>query len=424
MISGALLQTKMPLADIEVAMRAIVGAAHTRPAEKKGALGACLIVEPATEQEIAEILRFTNSAGLAVIPRGGGSKLEWGNAPVRADIVLSMRRLDRVLEHSWADLTVTVQAGCTVANLQETLKQHRQRLAIDVLWPEQATVGGILSVNESGALRLRYGGLRDLIIGVTLALPDGTLASSGGKVVKNVAGYDLPKLATGALGTLGVITRAIFRLYPFPQNVKTLSVRSETVTAMQILVLTIQDSKLAPSALQVRVSSDLRAEVDILLEGTAEGIASQEARIRELAGTLSISEAAGPEWDYRQALWQSADLACIAKLAILPSAIEKTVALIQRLTAIHRATWSIVVQATGIGYLRVEASPENCRSILTELRTELERDGGSLAVLRQSPETHMEAWGDTGDALPLMRALKRQFDPKATLNPGRFVGDI
>ena len=149
-----------------------------------------------------------------MIPRGGGTKLGWANSPARAGLILSTARLTEVIEHAWADLTVSVGAGCTVQRLQEALAQHGQRLALDPLWPEKATVGGVLSTNDSGALRLRFGALRDLIIGVTVALPDGTLASSGGKVVKNVAGYDLPKLVTGALGTLGVITRAVFRLHP------------------------------------------------------------------------------------------------------------------------------------------------------------------------------------------------------------------
>src|SRR5207302_4207274 len=138
-----------------------------------------------------------------VIPLCGCTKLSWGNPPSRASLLRSTARLNRVLEHAWADLTVTIGAGCTIQTLQQTLAQHGQCLALDPLWPEKATVGGILSTNDSGALRLRFGALRDLIIGVTIALPDGTLASSGGKVVKNVAGYDLPKLATGALGTLG-----------------------------------------------------------------------------------------------------------------------------------------------------------------------------------------------------------------------------
>src|SRR6516164_6086146 len=129
------------------------------------------VVEPETEQAVSEALRCADRDGLAVIPRGGGTKQDWGNPPGRADLILSTTRLNRVIEHAWADLTVTVEAGCTMAELQSTLAQHGQRLAIDVLWPERATVGGILSTNDSGALRLAYGALRDLIIGITLVLP-------------------------------------------------------------------------------------------------------------------------------------------------------------------------------------------------------------------------------------------------------------
>src|SRR5436190_8726846 len=240
-----------------------------------------LVIEPGTARELAEILRLSNEAGLAVIPRGNGTKLGWGNSPARADLILSTVRMTEIIEHAWADLTVTVEAGCTIQRLQETLGQHGQRLALDPLWPEKATVGGVLSTNDSGALRLRFGALRDLIIGVTIALPDGTLASSGGKVVKNVAGYDLPKLVTGSLGTLGVITRAVFRLHPLPRNARTLTIMATDANDMQRIILAILDARLAVTAVQARPGN----EIDILLEGTQNGIASQEATIREI-GTV------------------------------------------------------------------------------------------------------------------------------------------
>src|SRR5262249_40790378 len=189
----------------------IAGADNVRPATPEDAICGVLpknVVTPGSEKEVAEILAFADTTGLSVAPRGGGTKMDWGNAPQRVAMVLSTARLNRIIEHAWADLTVTVEAGCTLQALQTSLAKHGQRLAFDGLWRDRATVGGALATNDSGALRLRFGSLRDLIIGVTLALPSGTLASSGGKVVKNVAGYDLPKLATGALGTLGVITRA------------------------------------------------------------------------------------------------------------------------------------------------------------------------------------------------------------------------
>src|SRR5262250_1117896 len=248
---------------IEEKLRSIVGVRHFRAATASDTVSGVepkFVAEPASEQELAALLSSANEAQIAVIPRGGGTKLAWGNPPKRADLVLSTARLNRVLEHAWADLTVSVEAGCTLLTLEEKLAQHGQRLALDGLQPESATIGGILSTNDSGVLRLRFGALRDLVIGVTLALPDGTLASSGGKVVKNVAGYDLPKLATGALGTLAVITRAVFRLHPVPQNSRTVTIAAQNADDAQKLILAIQDSKLAHAALQSRASADAAPE--------------------------------------------------------------------------------------------------------------------------------------------------------------------
>src|SRR5262249_37875399 len=150
-------------------LRSLLGPDAIRPASSDDAILGVqprLILEPANELQLASALRIANEEDLAVIPRGGGSKLTWGNPPSRADVILSTQRLDKIIEHVWADVTVSVEAGCTIAALQSALAQHRQRLAIDVLWPKSATIGGILSTNDSGALRLRYGSLRDLIIGV------------------------------------------------------------------------------------------------------------------------------------------------------------------------------------------------------------------------------------------------------------------
>src|SRR5712675_3093216 len=238
--------TKSEASGLHSALRykfiALVGNEYVRAATAADAVAGAqpkLVIEPGTESELAEVLRLSNEAGLAVIPRGGGTKLGWGNPPARADLILSTARLNEIIEHAWADLTVSVEAGCTIQRLQETLAKHGQRLALDALWPEHATIGGVLSTNDSGALRLRFGALRDLIIGATLALPDGTLASSGGKVVKNVAGYDLPKLVTGALGTLGIITRAIFRLHPLPRNVRSFTFSARDLDDANRIVLAV-----------------------------------------------------------------------------------------------------------------------------------------------------------------------------------------
>ena len=372
------------------------------------------VVEPESEQAVSEALRCADRDGLAVIPRGGGTKLDWGNPPSRADLILSMARLNRVIEHAWADLTVTVEAGCRMAELQNTLAEHGQRLAIDVLWPGSATVGGILSTNDSGALRLRYGGLRDLIIGITLVLPDGTIARSGGKVVKNVAGYDLPKLATGALGTLGVITQATFRLHPLPHGRRTLTILPRRIAEAQELVLTLQGATLTHAALQLRCGSSMPPEIDILLEGTAAGMEAQAARIRAIARPAVLKEASEAVWSARE---EVAAGSVLAKFSALPSNIAATLA------AIECAKWHALVQATGIGWLALDGN--DAVGPFRDLRAKLETEGGTVTVLRQpaGPEP-LEAWGDGGDALPLMREIKRRFDPNGTLNPGRFVGGI
>src|SRR5467141_4508869 len=301
----------------------LLGSEYVRAAGAADAVGGLqpkLVVEPGTERELAEILRLSNEGGVAVIPRGGGTKLSWGNPPVRADLILSTARLTKIIEHAWADLTVTVEAGCSIQKLQETLAQHGQRLALDPLWPEKATVGGVLSTNDSGALRLRFAALRDLVIGVTLALPDGTLASSGGKVLKNVAGYDLPKLATGAFGTLGMVTRAVFRIHPLPQNTRSFSIRRKEAEEARHLIHTIQNSKLAHSALQARFGNDAPPIVDILFEGTEAGLDAQEAHLKELAETESLTVASTEIWNARQDLWSfdEPESGTIAKIGILP----------------------------------------------------------------------------------------------------------
>jgi glycolate oxidase FAD binding subunit len=413
---------------IEEKLREIVGAAHVRAASTVEAfcgVQPCIVVEPGDERELAAALRLANDKQLAVIPRGSGTKLGWGNPPARADLLLSTARLDKIIEHVWADLTVTVEAGCTWHKLQESLSQHGQRLALDPLWPERATVGGILSTNDSGALRLRFGSLRDLVIGVTIALPDGTLASSGGKVVKNVAGYDMPKLMTGALGTLGIITRAIFRLHPVPKTARTLSASMGNLDAAQRALDSLQNSKLAHTALQVRADGDARPQVDVLLEGTEAGLTAQETHLNKLLAPMVVAEAPASVWNARQELWSASDSAVIAKSSLLPAGIAKGMETVRRVADHHKIRWKAVVQATGIGWLWLDGSPDHLHAALRELRAELERERGSLIVLhRPAGMAEFEAWGSAGDGVSLMRAVKQQFDPKGTLNPGRFVGGI
>jgi glycolate oxidase FAD binding subunit len=413
-------------------LRSISGAEHMRAATPEDAVDGVqpqMVIEPGSADEVARVLRTATGAGLQVMPRGGATKMEWGNPPRSGDLIVSTRRLNRIVEHAWGDMTATVEAGCTLRQLQQTLAEHGQRLALDPPWPEMATIGGILATNDSGPLRVRYGSLRDLIIGITLALADGTLAKSGGKVVKNVAGYDLPKLATGSLGTLGMITQAIFRLHPIPRERRTLSFATADNAAMNALVLAILDSKLVPTGLQVRATSSSLPEVDLRFEGTAAGCDAQvDQAVRLAAGSRQVS-ALADVWNAPAALWDRAEPSVVCKFTLLPASMGTFFDKVREVAEQAHLGWRLVAQAVGVGWLRLErggAGPDVLLSALVELRQGLEAHGGSLVVLRCPLEvkSKLDVWGSPGDALPVMKSIKAQFDPVGVLNPGRFIGGI
>jgi len=405
-------------------LRAIVGEPNLKPATPDDAvLGVQpqMVAFPGTEQELAAALKWADQNGLAVVPRGGGTKLDWGNPPVRADLVLSTARLNRILEHAWADMTASVEAGATVQSFQDTLAQHGQRLAMDPLFSEHATIGGLLSTNDSGTLRLRFGALRDLIIGVTIALSDGTLASSGGKVVKNVAGYDLPKLVTGAMGTLGVITRAVFRLYPLPRTRRTVTLALENAKQANDFVVAVQSSKLAHTGLQIRIGSDGKPDVDVRFAGTETGMDAQCATLRGLSGGTRESGTSMEVWDALQELWRDAPNSVIAKFSVLPSEIGATCEKFRQIGGSF-VRWSAVIQATGLGWVRLDAgNAATLESAVRKMRAEVQP---FFIQRRPASLTAIDVWGPTSDSFPLMVAVKQQFDPNGTLNPGRFVGGI
>jgi glycolate oxidase FAD binding subunit len=388
------------------------------------------IVEPASSEEVAKILQWATQSGIAVVPRGGGTKLGWGNPPARADLILSMRHMNRVLEHAWADLTVTVESGCTVQQLQQTLAQHGQVLALDPLWPERATIGGILATNDSGSLRVRFGALRDLIIGITVVLTDGTIARSGGKVVKNVAGYDLQKLMTGALGTLGVITEAVFRLYPAPREARTLSFRVKDFADAQRLLIAIQDATLEHTGLQARVAPD-GIHLDVRIAGTRSGLETRTERAKALAANAQMENAGDDVWMARQGLWEPRDSALtqttICKFSLLPTNLATFFEQVQQECAAQTVQWRLVAQATGLGNLRLQGDGlRPVASVVSRLRSAAESGGGALVLLDASRELKnvFDVWGKNGDTFPLMLRVKQQFDPAGVLNPGRFIGGI
>jgi len=408
---------------------AVVGGENIRDVAASDAVAGVVpakVIEPGSAEEISRVLEVADRSGLTVLPRGGGTKSDWGNPPSRADAVLSTRRLDRILEHAWGDLTLSVEAGCTLAQVQASLAKHGQRLAIDALWPERATIGGILAANDSGSLRTRFGSLRDLIIGITVALPNGILARSGGKVVKNVAGYDLPKLNTGALGTLGVITQAVFRLHGLPRESRSVSFAADSLEKICARMNAVRDSDLTYTSLQVRASGDRSGRLDLLWEGTPEGIAAQDGELRVITGDLQSADPDGC-WSMRQSLWDQDGTPCaVVKVSILPMELANFCAELESCKIAKSVRWQLIFQSPGVGLLRIGADESALVDTLARLRAHAEKSGGSVVILSAPLEIRkrLDAWGDPGDALPLMRAVKQQLDPHGILNPGRFVGGI
>jgi glycolate oxidase FAD binding subunit len=403
-------------------LAAIVGAEHSI------VRGTKVVVAPAGVQQVAEVLRFTSANGLTVMPSGSGTKLGWGN-PIMPDIELSMERICRLREHAWQDMTCTVEAGCSWTVMQAQLRQHGQMVALDPLWADRATVGGIIAVNDSGALRLKFGGLRDLIIGMTVVLADGTIAKTGGKVVKNVAGYDLHKLMTGSFGTLGVIAEVNFRLHPIEEHARTCTMVAPPATVPDAAFFAaplraLMDSQMTPSCVQLRMSNQ-ECALDIRIAAPPECLDEYAARIQSIFEQIAVTKSGEEVWKARQRLF-SKDDAVVLKVSLLPSEICAVSAVLQQWASAAGLNIAAVAQATGLMTVALNPALDTTVTVVEHLRAKLVDLGGSVVALQvpDSMRGRIDVWDCNSDALPLMREIKRRFDPNRILNPGRFVGNI
>jgi glycolate oxidase FAD binding subunit len=398
-----------------------------------------LVVEPSSIDEAARVLGWANAAGLSVTPRGGSSRMGWGNVPRSAELVLSTRRLNRLVEHAAGDMTTSAECGLTLQALQQALGEAGQMLALDVPSADRATIGGLIATNDSGPLRLRYGGIRDLVLGVTLVRPDGVVVKGGGKVVKNVAGYDLPKLLTGSLGTLGLLVEATFRLHPLPAESRTLIVQPGDVQQAGALILKMLDSTLTPTGLTLRWSDRAGCDLSLRLSGIGPSV---EAQV-EQAGNLMAQHRLDPElldaaeadaaWrDLGTEPWSGDSEAIVARCSVLPTEIPALLLALRGAATTRGLQASAVVQAHGLGLIRLQAPEagtamdEALLAAVDEIREGIAGHDGTLVLLSAplSVKRRLDVWGPAPDSLPLMRRVKAQFDPKGTLNPGRFIGGI
>ncbi|SEL68750.1 FAD-binding oxidoreductase [Nonomuraea pusilla] len=383
------------------------------PGDLVGGVTPGVVALPESVEEIAAVLRACAGAGLAVVPAGGGTKLHWGAPPERCDVLLDLCCLNRVLEHAAGDLVVRVQAGVTVDALAATLGGKGQELALDVPFDSGATVGGTLAVGAAGPRSFRYGAARDLLIGVTVVLADGTVAKSGGKVVKNVAGYDLGKLFTGSYGTLGVIAEAAFRLHPLPARRRWLTAELAAGEVTGGLVAALAASQAEPSAVEVDRPAGGRVALAALVEGEA-------AEERALAvRDLLPGTADGEVGDTAPAWWGLLPGERVLVEARFPPASTAAV-----LAAAEEAGFALRGSpVSGRTWLTARDSGEReLREAVTRLRGRVEGEGGRVTV-PASPYEGVDRWGRVG-ALPLMRRVKERFDPGRVMSPGRFVGGI
>ena len=482
---------------------------------------------PATVAEASGLLRAAAAHGLTVVPRGGSSKLSWGAPPRRCDLVVDTSALDQVLEHAAGDLVVRVQAGVSLARLGEVLAAAGQQLALDPppcpapagrgrpAWPgatvggtlatgatpspappppaasawRGATVGGTLATGAAGPRRLRYGTPRDLVIGITVVRADGTVAHSGGKVAKNVAGYDLGKLFTGSFGTLGLIVEAVFRLHPRPASAAYVTLDCAGPDEAYRAVAAAAGSELAPSAIEIdRAARDQPVRVAVLVEGDPDGTAERAGLMCAVLGSGAGAQPAPPGWwgwpaggnsppgqegragpdgqpgterqpgdggqpgtggqpadGARGAAEDAGQAGALIRVGFWAAGLPQVLRVIDSAALAAGLDPAIGGSAAaGVVYATIgpDADPAAVAAFVSGLRAALARGDAdarpasapapdSPPVLASAVVVHappgardlIDLWGPV-PSLPLMRAVKDQFDPGHRMAPGRFAGGI
>ena len=404
------------------------------------ALAAARQERPGTLGEAAELLRQAARENRRVVFLGGSTELSLGAPPAGVEMVLGTERLERIVEHAPLDQIVTVEAGVRLASLQAVLAGSGQMLALDAPWAARATLGGLVATNAFGPRRTRYGSIRDLIIGISIVRADGTEARGGGKVVKNVAGFDLPKLMVGSLGTLGLVATVTFRLHPLPEAQGTVLFADLDADGVRRVVLALRQAQLEPAAVAALVHEggddlgvrfDGRFELGVRFEGFEAGVRQQAAKLLELGtregrGVELLDAGAAAAFWSRHDRAREAPAGFRAKLAALPSELERVAnAALGSLFPVLEHPRAVCYPVLGLAFIAgdvrtagpVVAAVNAAREALPQ---------GSVVLHAAPPEVRaaVDVWGPPPAALGLMAAVKQRLDPERRLAPGRFVGGL
>jgi len=390
------------------------------------------VVCPKSLSQLQECLSEAHNQRLYVTTIGGGAHLHLGNVPDAFDVGVCTPGLDRIIDHEPADMTVTVEAGVQLADLQSALGEHGQFLPLDPPGDDRATVGGILAANVSGPLRHRYGTARDWLIGTRVVHADGTTSKSGGRVVKNVSGYDLHKLYVGSLGTLAVIAEVTFKLAPLPKVDRTVGVACPSPAAAQSIISAAHERGLAVVAAELLSPPAANAVCDrgawTALLRVAGGAAAAARTMDEIGDYAALAEGELTDepaaWERWRGAFGPAPLSLRASVA--PS---HAAALAETLDRRFAGDAGRITATSTAGLVRMNLSPaddvrasaiiDHAREIATQRGGFVVVDAAPLAVKKQ-----IDVFGPPRSDIEIMRRLKQQFDPERRLSPGRFMGRI
>jgi glycolate oxidase FAD binding subunit len=391
---------------------------------------------PASQEELAREVQSAYESGTFIYPIGGGTSLDYGLPAKTPGMGLELAALNRVIDFPARDLTVTVEAGITMQQLAQTLAAEGLRLAVDVPQAQQATLGGVIATAWSGPRRFGYGSIRDFVIGITAIDGRGETFHGGGRVVKNVAGYDFCKLLTGSLGTLGVITQVTLKLRPLAETAEVCVVPLSDVASIDPLLDWLTKTDVTPAAVEVvsgpkwnEQTAYARALAAILLEGTSPEVnwlgATTADELRPLApGSIHRIPASDVAPYWRSLVeFPATDAPLALKATVQPSGVPR---FWQGVLAIDPEASVQAHAGSGIVYVQFSAFPASglSRTLVGKLQPLAAQCGGHVVVLKNpggQEMTHQSVWGSLGAQLSVMQQVKQQFDPRGLLNPGRFV---